>query len=226
MRTTIGTIALTSLLVTGGLHAETTLVTAGRDATLIEDPQGALANGAGPFVFAGRTAQQAGAVRRALLWFDVAGAIPSQALVESATLTLCMTPSHPDPRVLSLHRVLHDWSEGPAAAAGGGGAPAQPGDVTWIHTSWDVELWPRPGGQLVESASASATVAEPGCTTWTSDRLARDVQVWLSAPRRNFGWALLGDETAPQSVKAFASRENPDPALWPVLEVVWRLPGD
>jgi hypothetical protein len=34
-----------------------------------------------------------------------------------------------------------------------------------------------------------------------------------------------GDETTPQTAKSFASRENPDLSLRPVLEVTYRLPG-
>jgi hypothetical protein len=50
--------------------------------------------------------------------------------------------------------------------------------------------------------------------------------LWLRGPRRNFGWILLGDETTPQNVKSFASREELDPSLRPVLEVIYRLPGE
>jgi hypothetical protein len=32
----------------------------------------------------------------------------------------------------------------------------------------------------------------------------------------------MGDETERQTARAFASRENPDPSLWPVLEITYR----
>ena len=52
------------LLLSLPANAETVLVEAGRDATLIEDPDGAWANGSGPFLFAGRTTQDQNGIRR------------------------------------------------------------------------------------------------------------------------------------------------------------------
>jgi hypothetical protein len=52
MRTAI---ALVLLLAPAIAAAETILIDAGRDATLIEEPDGALANGAGPVFCVGRT---------------------------------------------------------------------------------------------------------------------------------------------------------------------------
>jgi hypothetical protein len=75
--------------------------------------------------------------------------------------------------------------------------------------------------------SATSEVAAPGPYTWSgTDGLTADVTLWAAAPSRNFGWVLRGDETAVQSAKSFASREHPDPALRPVLEISYRLPGD
>jgi hypothetical protein len=56
--------------------------------------------------------------------------------------------------------------------------------------------------------------------------MVADVRLWLAAPHRNFGWILLGDETAPGTAKSFGSREEPDLSLRPVLEVTYHLPGD
>ena len=47
---------------------------------------------------------------------------------------------------------------------------------------------------------------------------------WLKHPEKNFGWILIGDETEPQTAKTFASRENPDETLRPLLEVEYSLP--
>ncbi len=207
--------------------AETVFVEADRDATLIEHPEGALANGAGPVFFADRTNQPSNSIRRALIRFDVAGALPGGAIAEAASLTLHLTPSNPVPSRLGLHRVRWDWGEGDSSASGGGGAPSGPGDATWIHTFWDLEEWVRAGGAFVERSSAEQDVGEPGFYTWESSRqLAADVQLWVAAPSRNFGWILIGEETTPQSAKSFASREHPDPALRPFLAVSYRLPGD
>jgi len=206
--------------------AETVLLDAGRDATLIEDPDGALANGSGPVFFVGRTNQSQNSVRRGVLYFDVASAVPRNAWVTSVRLTLYMTPSNPAPRQIGLHRLLGVWGEGASSASGGGGDSSVPGDATWIHRFYPDEFWVRPGGQFVARASASREVAASDFYTWERTRkLVADVRLWLAAPQRNFGWILLGDETAPQTAKSFASREAPDLALRPVLEVTYRLTG-
>ena len=206
--------------------AETVVVEAAHDATLIEDAAGARANGSGPFFFVGRTSSPEGAVRRAVLSFDVAAAVPERAIIESASLTVFMSPSHPEPREIRLQRVLADWREGPSSSSGGGGAPSEAGDVTWLHTVYDTDFWFHAGGDFVDRTSARTVVADTGFYTWeTTNHLVQDVQLWLAAPQRNFGWVLIGDETTPQSVKSFASRENPDATLRPTLTVTYRVPG-
>ena len=196
-----------------------------RDATLIEDPEGALANGAGPALFAGLTSQ--GSVRRALLHFDVAAALPERAVIERVVLTVFMAPSNSETRTLRLHRVLADWGEGPSYGEGGGGADAEPGDVTWLHTFYDTEEWVRAGSQFLGRASAAADVSDSGFYAWGSNpQMEADVRLWAASPARNFGWALLGDETARQSSKNFASREHPNAMLRPALEITYHAPGD
>jgi hypothetical protein len=206
--------------------SETLTLEASRDATLIEDPDGSLANGAGPVFFVGHTAQSENGIRRALLSFDVAAALPRGAIIESVSLRLFMTPSNPEPRPIRLHRVLADWGEGPSARSGGGGATALPGDVTWLHTFWDYDFWVQSGGQFLGRASAALVVAGPGYYSWSDvPHLAQDVRLWNEAPARNFGWILTGDETTRQSSKSFASREHPDPALRPILVITYRTAG-
>ncbi len=175
---------------------ETTTIEASRDATLIEDPVGAFANGSGPVFFVGETGS-AGA-RRAVLYFDVAGALPAGAVIDAAALTLYMTPSHDEPRMIHLHRVLAEWGEGPSVSSGGGGTSSLPGDATWVHTFYDREYWVHPGGQFVARASAELEVGAAGLYTWRStDHLVQDVRLWQHAPDRNFGWILIGDESTP-----------------------------
>ena len=183
-----------------------------------------MANGRGSVLFAGRTNQANDSIRRAMLRFDVEGALPERALIEGVSLTLFMTPSNADPRTLRLYRVLADWGEGPSSSSGGAGAPAQPGDVTWLHTYWDTDLWVHAGGQFVGSDSSTLAVSASGFYTWESTiHMVADVRLWASAPQRNFGWVLIGDETVRQSVKSFASRENSDPVLRPALEITYRV---
>jgi len=200
-------------------EAGTVSVPASRDATLIESGTGALANGAGPFLFAGRTGQSEASGRRALLAFDLAGHVPRGAVVTSARLVLAMSQSNAGPVDVTVHRLLGAFGEGASYAEGGSGAPAAPGDATWLHASYDQERWGTPGGDFAATPSASLTVSGIGTNAWTSPVLAADVQRWLDDPATNHGWIVIGDETAPTTVKRFGSRESADPAARPVLVI-------
>jgi hypothetical protein len=196
------------------------------DATLIEHPLGQRANGAGPNVFVGRTNQPADFRRRALLRFDIAAALPHNALIEDVRLTLYLSQGDGPPVDVSLHRVLSSWSEGPSTATGGQGAPALPGDVTWLHRSYPGLPWNQVGGDFLSAPTATATVAEPGFYSWEHpQRLTRDARLMLRNPGRNFGWLMVGNEELEGSSRRFDSREFPDPTRRPMLEVRYRLPG-
>jgi hypothetical protein len=206
------------------LRAETLTLGAALDATLIEDPRGELANGAGPALFVGRTSQSTGSLRRALLFFDVAAALPRGVEIESVELVLVLTPSHDPLASVSLHRVLSPWSEGPSASSGGSGAQAQSDDATWLHTRYPSEFWALPGGDHAPDASGTAAVKEPGIYSWpTTPALVADVQRWLDEPTSNHGWLLIGDESAPSTSKRFASRQEPNTDLQPRLRIEYRI---
>jgi hypothetical protein len=196
------------------------VVPAARDATLIEQADGLLANGAGPGLFVGRTSQSMGARRRALIAFDVAATLPAGAWIRRAELVLALTPSNVPIVDVTLHRVLSPWNEGPAYASGGGGAPAEIGDVTWIHRRYDSEAWALPGGDFAPESSAVVSVADPGSYVFGSTpQMVMDVQRWLDAPDSNHGWMLTGDEQTRTSAKQFSSREEPVEAMRPHLVV-------
>jgi hypothetical protein len=202
-------------------------ITAQRDATLIEDSDGAAANGTGPAIFAGRTNAGDNGVRRGLLRFDVAsvtaGNSPVVANIVSVSVVLNnVTGANVSPREYRLHRVLADWGEGTSYSTGGGGAPATEGDATWIHRSYPDMYWQSNGAQFDGEPSARLVIEGPGAYRFEGDGLLRDLAIWARDPASNFGWILMGDETERQTARAFASRENPDPSLWPVLEITYR----
>jgi hypothetical protein len=207
------------------VNADTVRLYPDRDVTLIEHPHGELANGAGPALFVGRTAQSTDSLRRALLHFDVAGALPEKAVIEDVSLTLHLSRGNSVPVDMSVHRVLDSWSEGPSQTSGGGGVAAQSGDATWLHTDYDVAFWKQAGGHFVARTSASAVVGSSGFYSWeNSKQMLADVRLWLHAPQQNFGWLLMGDETVPQSVNRFDSREAVDAKFRPLLTIYYSLP--
>jgi len=211
--------------------AELLSIEAGADNTLYEDSEGSVSNGSGAIMVAGRNNSEVDSIRRAVLYFDVSG-IPYGASVESVALTLYLNKGNGGVREMRLHRLLTDWGEGASEVNGGGqGAPAQPGDATWLNTFYPDSFWGPKGGRYVGRVSATQLVGIPGAGndtagpyTWqNSDRLVDDVRRWLRDPAKNFGWILLGDESVPQTAKQFASREDVTPGLRPVLEVTYSL---
>lgn len=198
-----------------------------RDATLIESAEGARANGSGPALFVGRTGQGRESRRRALIAFDVGRAIPSDAIVTEALLWLHLTPSNSTPIEIALHRVLADWGEGASSSAGGGGAPAGVGDVTWLHAFYPDWLWQMPGGDFAREPSASTPIVGPGWYAWgSSPEMRMDVQRWLQHPGSEYGWILIGGEGTSSTARRFDSRESDRLDLQPYLEVDYELPCD
>jgi len=128
---------------------------------------------------------------------------------------------------IRLHRLLADWGEGASNASGpeGNGASSSSGDATWVHRFFNSDSWSTPGGDSSSTVSGSASVAGPGSYTWDStSQLVTDVQGWVDDPSSNFGWIVIGDEGANQTVKKFGSRENGTSANRPVLTVTYTPP--
>lgn len=193
-----------------------------RDNTLLQDPIGALSNGSGPVLFAG--INSGGTVRRAVLLFDVAAALPPGSVVTSATLTMQMDQTNSGNYTVSLHRVSAAWGEGASSISGGFGAPSEAGDATWIHTFYADGFWANAGGDFVAS-SASTEVDAPGSYVWGSTPgMIGDVQGWLDQPATNHGWLLKGDESSVPTVKRFGSRENNNANSRPRLTVEFEPP--
>ena len=192
-----------------------------KDNTLYEDATGSISNGSGEYFFAGRTGT--GAIRRAVVAFDIAQSVPAGSRVTNATLTLHLSrePVSGSPESIELHRLLADCGEGTsdAAANEGGGAAATPGGATWIHAFSDTVLWSSPGGDFSQTVSASQSVDGIGFYSWSGAGLVADVQSWLDNPQDNFGWVIVGNESVAQTAKRFDTRENTETSFRPELSV-------
>jgi hypothetical protein len=208
------------LLLSAALLADTVNLSAEKDNTLYEEDD--LSNGAGDHLFTGST--NTPFVRRAVIKFDIDGAIPAGATIDSAQLTLNVSRnSNSAPEDTGLHRLTSDWGERGSNASGneGGGAPAEIGDTTWQHTFYDDSFWSTPGGDFVAGASASIPVDVTGEHVWDSTTgMVADVQQWLDQPASNFGWIIIGNESQSATSKRFDSREIQDGNA-PWLEVTF-----
>jgi hypothetical protein len=206
---------------------QSTVLTPDRDNTLYQEPSGSFSNGQGPDFFAGVNLN--GRIRRGILRFDVAAQIPAAATITSVQLQLEVTQTTTGPLPIALHRVTADWGEGASVSSvqgGGGGAPSQPGDATWIHTFYPSQFWTNAGGDFVAAPSFTGLSGAIGTILLgSSPGMVADVQAWLAAPANNFGWIVLGDESNANTGKRYASRENPNPAIVPMLIVAYTVPG-
>jgi len=202
--------------------AETVVITAGRDNTLFEDPLGGLSSGAGPSIFAGNNSTRN--IRRALVYFDVAGAVPAGSAIDSVELHLYVSSAPNDaPQVFTIHHVLISWGEGTSVSVGGSGAPATLNDATWLHRFYPATLWANAGGDFDWVALASVHVGGVGEWVWTGDPLTSDVRAWYDSPANNLGWLVAGDESAASTVRRFESRETANPDQRPRLIVHYSL---
>ncbi len=215
------------VLFTGTLAAQSPQVQTlnpSQDNSLFEDPNGALSNGQGIYLFSGKTNQPL--LRRAMLKFDIAGNIPSNATITGVSLELFMDLTIAGNTPMSLHALNSSWGEGASDAPGqeGTGTAAASGDVTWLHRFFPGSNWSNPGGDFQSSADATANVASVGTYTWSSPALLSRVQSWFSNPSLNHGWILIGDETTNPTAKRFYSRENPNMSGRPKLIVTYTVP--
>src|ERR1051326_3079342 len=159
---------------------------------------------------------------RALLKFNVAGSIPSNATITSAKLILRVVklPTGGVDSNFDLHRLVVDWGEG--EKNGPIGSQASVGEATWDDRFCAQAPWTAPGatdpGDFLTQVSGTTFIAGFGSYDFTN--LTGDVQFWLNNPAGNFGWILISQsEALGQTAKRFGSKEDADPAERPNLVV-------
>ncbi|MFZ9882374.1 MAG: DNRLRE domain-containing protein [Phycisphaerales bacterium] len=206
------TAACMALGLSAAANAELVSLQAVADATLYESATGNAANGAGQYLFAGRTNQNL--ARRALLRFDVATTLPQGVEIVSARLVLHVSQANGGNRNVSLHRVTTAWTTGasdPDLTESTGAAPLA-GDATWLHASFDPfgasALWQNAGGDFLAAASAVTLTTTAGLQTWESAGLLADVRAFAAQGGANLGWILLGDESAAGTARRFDSADS------------------
>jgi hypothetical protein len=204
--------------------AESITLPASADATLFEvEPNNAA--GGDSFFISGTT--QNGPRNRALLQFDIASAVPAGSQITRVGMSLEVTRVPGDGFEASLfgfHRVLRSWGEGETIVTdnfGGLGAPAAPGDATWLNRFHsDIpgasQPWGAPGGApgVDYNPNYSGSVFLFGTDVYqveTTPDLVADVQYWLDNPQLNFGWMFIStSEELRFTARRLASSEDPN----------------
>jgi spore coat protein A len=194
-----------------------------QDNTIFQE-NGALSNGAGSWIFAGKNNDgTSGSSRRALIRFDLTS-IPSNATVSSVTLTMYNDRGKSGSQTVTLYLATAAWGEGTSNsdADPGKGAPATANDATWTHRLYPGTIWSSAGGDRAAAASAATSVGNSGTYNWSSPQLAADVQQWISNPSTNYGWLMIGNEAAKATARRFFSRTGTTP---PRLRVTYTSGG-
>jgi hypothetical protein len=172
---------------------------------------------------------------RGLLRFDIAGALPRDSRILSASMDVEVVGQPIDGYAIEnfrLHRLLKDWGEGNKAGNPPAlGAPAGTNECNWTHRfAFTSEIWAAPGGSNGVDYASDYSV-----DTYIYDRLSSpytfgpaagmsaDLQQWLDQPKTNFGWMIVAEhEEINFTARRFASRE--DLVLSPVLTIDFVLP--
>ena len=165
---------------------------------------------------------------RVLLSFDLAGSLPSNAVIRSVSLRLHVTRV-PDGGGLNssfaLHRVLRPWGEGRKSGSPPGGAKAGGGEATWNARFFPDELWGKPGGEpgvdYAAESSSSERILQTGMYEFEfGPKQVEEISHWLREPKANFGWILISRaENETGTARRFASREHPASEMRPALVV-------
>lgn len=165
---------------------------------------------------------------RALIRFDLGGAIPSNAVVTDAMLTLSVVRAPASgggvDSMFGLHRFLRTWIEGNKTTEANG-APATAGEPTWLANAHPSTSWSQPGaaapGDYVLEASAEKLVG--GLGSYEFNGLTSDVQFWRANPSMNFGWILISqDEVTQATARRFGAREETNSP--PELRIEFHVP--
>lgn len=193
-----------------------------QDNTLYQSPTGSLSNGQGKFLFSGKNS--AGLVRRGLIRFLLIEFLPPCSKILSVSLKMHLSGGPTANRTIQLRRLTNNWSVGTSDAPGleENGAAATPYDATWLHKYYNTDFWNSAGGDYSNIVSGSTVVGGPGYYTWNSTpQMVNDVEDWKNNFSADFGWMLLGDESALSTDKRFHSSDADTSAFLPELTVVY-----
>lgn len=183
----------------GGQHLHGAVVTlqAAADTGLFERSPD---NNLGGMTFMPIGTTSVGTRTRGLVRFDLASALPADATINAARLTVnvFVSPSFTQHTYL-LHRLLKDWGEGDNFGGGNGtgtlGALANAGEASWRERFATQASWGDPGGEdgadYQQTPTAAVNVIGIGDYTFTSPALTADVQAWQVNSSTNFGWIII-----------------------------------
>lgn len=152
--------------------------------------------------------------RRVLIEFNLS-TIPSTSRIQTAVLQLYVTAKGTGTPTVDLYRINNTWIEGT-----GTGTVTNNG-ATW-NTNNGTANWNTAGGDYHTTVHANATLA--AINTWYSWNITNLVQTWVNGTYPNYGM-LLRDVTTNTGTWTFASGNNSNTSLMPILNITYTLPA-
>ena len=181
-------------------------------------------------LYAGRTQEPGSVARRSLLKFDLSG-LPSKARIVGAALQMIV--SEMGPKIAekdlpaTLHRLTEPWQEGIATGTASSGQAASGGDPTWMHSEFPDGSWNTPGGDFLDTPSASLLIGNDiprsSPVQWAGPGILNDLRHWIAHPEENHGWILVGDESEAGTGLEFRGRHGRAPQANPTLIIRYTL---
>lgn len=173
-----------------------------------------------------------GAATNALIYFDLAGQVPSGAIIDSAALSLYDTGSGSFAGgTVDLYRVTDPdgkgmWIEGSSSdytQKDGAAWSRRAGSGNTVSTGWTDTSGSTIMDSVVSTASGTITLT-PGAGWNESSDLAADVQAWVDDPVTNQGWYLRVRSGSDINIQNVASHQHETASERPKLTITYHGP--
>ncbi|MBX2998999.1 MAG: DNRLRE domain-containing protein [Caldilineaceae bacterium] len=153
-----------------------------------------------------RVKSETGKLNRTLLEFDLS-AIPANATVSSAVLSLYVKEVRDGNMTIATHQITNSWTES---------------EVTWkARNRAQNLLWTNLGGDYNAATVSSAVFIKDMKNFWANWDITPLVGPWISNPATNFGVLLESSVTNPKSEVRFRSSDDGTAAQRPKLEICY-----
>ncbi len=146
---------------------------------------------------------------RPLIAFDLAGAVPTNAKVTSATLSLYIKESKNGSTTVRAHQVTDYWIESA---------------VTWRYQDKvSTEEWTASGADFSATVLDSETFTDGNKDYWATFNVSAAAQSWAASPATNYGVILEASVSGSKTQVKFNSSNDGTASERPKLQVCWSV---
>lgn len=155
-----------------------------------------------------RVKTESGKLNRALIKFDLAGSVPANAKVTSATLSLWVKGVTGN-ATINAHQLSDFWTEN---------------QVTWRYQDKvTTEEWTNPGADYAGTVLDSEAFVDGGKDYWATFNVSTAAQSWAQDSAANYGVILEAAVTNPKSETKFKSSADGTASQRPKLDLCFDI---